>query len=99
MLGDPKLPGGTIGSYVVKGAKYRLFIVRAETSQGAALLLLNMKNAMPDAAYVAHMGGYSGTYNGAPLYAFAKLQFLAGVVGLPNSEADTVARQLASRLR
>jgi hypothetical protein len=44
------------------------------------------------------MGGYFGTDAGKPVYVFAKLKYLAGVVGLPEDLADPVARQLAARL-
>lgn len=99
VLGEPKLPGGTVAEYESKGKKYQLFLIRTESNQEAALLLLTAKALLGEAEYIAHMGGYSGTYKNAPLYTFAKLQFLAGVSGLPKEEADTVARQFASKIK
>lgn len=99
VLDEPKLPGGTVGQYQSKSRKYQLFVIRTEGNQDAALLLLTAKGLIENAEYIAHMGGYAGTYKGAPLYTFAKLQFLAGVVGLPKEEADTIARQFAAKIQ
>lgn len=98
LLDEPKLPGGTLGDYESKGRKYQLFVIRADSNQAAALLLLDLKNTMNDARFIAHMGGYAGNHNGTPVYAFAKLQFLAGVAGLDDKDADNIARQLAGKL-
>jgi hypothetical protein len=94
------LPGGSLGEYDAKGKKYEMFIIDTDSTQNAAFLMLDMKAAMekePD--YMAHIGGYFGTYRGKPLYCFAKLHYLAGVYGLPRDEADSLAIQLAARLR
>ncbi len=99
VLGEAKLPGGTFAEYESKGKKYQLFVIRTDGNQDAALLLLTAKSLIENPEYIAHMGGYAGTYKGAPFYTFAKLQFLAGVAGLPKDEADTVARQFAAKIK
>lgn len=99
LLGEGRLPGGTVADYEVDGKKYQLFVLRAESIQDAALYLLTVKNAMPDAKYVPHMGGYAGTHDSQHLFAFAKLQYLAGVIGLGDEEADPIARRLAVKLQ
>jgi hypothetical protein len=93
------LPGGALGEYQAKGKKYELFIIRTDSNQKAAFLLLDLKNALQNPEYIAYMGGYFGTDSGTPVYTFAKLQYLAGVVGLPRDQADLIARQLAARLQ
>jgi hypothetical protein len=75
-----------------------LFIIETASAQDAAILLLDLKVSLTDPAYIAYMGGYFGTDAGKPVYVFAKLKYLAGVVGLPKNLADPVARQLAARL-
>jgi hypothetical protein len=98
LLGKTALPGGTIGDYEEDGRKYQLFIIETASAQDAAILLLDLKVSLTDPAYIAYMGGYFGTDAGKPVYVFAKLKYLAGVVGLPEDLADPVARQLAARL-
>jgi hypothetical protein len=99
LLGKQVLPGGTLGEYSDRGKKYQLFIMETTSSQNAAILLLDFKTTLTDPAYIAYMGGYFGTDAGNPVYVFAKLQYLAGVVGLPEDLADPIARQLAARLQ
>jgi len=99
LLDQPKMPGGTVGEYNVRGKKYQLFIIDAENGQKAAFLLVDMKSALKDPEYLSHMGGYFGSDGMKPVFVFAKLQYLAGVVGLPKDEADPIARVLAARLR
>jgi hypothetical protein len=98
LLGKTAMPGGTIGDYEEDGRKYQLFIIETASAQGAAILLLDLKVSLTDPAYIAYMGGYFGMDAGKAVYVFAKLKYLAGVVGLPEDLADPVARQLAARL-
>jgi hypothetical protein len=98
LFGKQVLPGGTLGEYENHGKKYQIFIMETTSSQNAAILLLDFKTTLMDAAYIAYMGGYFGTDAGKPVYVFAKLQYLAGVAGLPQDLADPIARQLAARL-
>jgi len=93
------LPGGSIANYSVKGKTYQMFIIDTDSNQNAAFMMLDMKAAMAkDPDYLAHIGGYFGTYNGKPLYCFAKLHYLAGVYGLPRDKADPLAIELAAQL-
>ena len=98
VLGKAILPGGSVGDYQAGAKKYQLFIIETETPQDAAILLLDTKGLLKDAAYIAYMGGYFGTDAGTPIYVFSKGKYLAGVVGLPKDTADPIARQLAARL-
>ena len=98
LLGKTAMPGGTIGDYEEGGKKYQLFIIETASAQDAAILLLDLKVSLTQPAYIAYMGGYFGTDAGKPVYVFAKSNYLAGVVGLPEDLADPIARQLAARL-
>ncbi|HVW87318.1 MAG TPA: hypothetical protein VHB50_21675 [Bryobacteraceae bacterium] len=98
ILDEPKLPGGTLGEYESAGKKYHLFIIDAGDKQKAAFLLLDLKSTLQNPEYISYMGGYFGTRQTKPAFVFAKLQYLAGVIGLPKDDADPIARVLAARL-
>lgn len=99
LLDKEKMPGGTIGNYEVKGKKYQLFVIDVDNNQKAAFLLLDMKGTLKEPEYIDYMGGYFGSDETRKIYVFAKLHYLAGVVGLSKAEADPIARTLASRLQ
>jgi hypothetical protein len=99
LLDMKALPGGTVADYDVKGQKYQMFIIDTDTNQKAAFMMLDMKAEMKeDPDYLAHMGGYFGMYGDKPLYCFAKLHYVAGIVGLPRDKADPLAIELAAQL-
>ena len=83
----------------MNGTKFQEFIIDTDSAQTAAFMMLDMKAEMKDPQYLASMGGYAGTYEDKPLYCFAKLHYLAGVVGLPQAKADPLARTLAAQLK
>ncbi|MDP9171948.1 MAG: hypothetical protein M3N54_15125 [Acidobacteriota bacterium] len=99
LLGNPKLPGGTVGEYDTEGRKYQLFIIETASNQDAAMMLMDAKSGMRDTQLIPWMGGYFGTDGKGPVYVFPKLRYLAGVVGLSKDEADPIARTLATRLK
>ena len=99
VAGIPKLPGGTVGEYAIGGKTYQIFIVDAETNQQAAFLLLDAKGVLQNPEYLSSFGGYFGQESGRPVFVFAKERYLTGIVGLPQAEADPIARTLASRLK
>jgi hypothetical protein len=99
VAGIPKLPGGTVGDYANGSRTYQIFIVDAETNQQAAFLLLDAKGVLQNSEYLSSFGGYFGQESGRPVFVFAKERYLTGIVGLPQAEADPIARILASRLK
>jgi hypothetical protein len=99
VAGIPKLPGGTVGDYAAGGKTYQIFIVDVETNQQAAFLLLDAKGVLQNPEYLSSFGGYFGQESGRPVFVFAKERYLTGIVGLPQAEADPIARTLATRLR
>jgi hypothetical protein len=98
VLGKEFLPGGNVGEYRRAGKRFQQFLVRSPSAEAAALLLFDFKGHLRDAKYLPHMGGYFGMDGAAPIYIFQKGVFLAGFAGLPEKEADLLARQFAARL-
>lgn len=99
VLNMKKLPGGSLAEYNVKGTKYQMFVVDADSGQNAMFMMLDMKAEMQkDPETLASFGGYFGMYQDKPLFCFAKLHYLAGIWGLPKAKADPLARNLAAQL-
>ncbi len=98
LLGKDFMPGGNLADYKTADGVYQLFLVEAPDARAAAFMLLDWKNAIPEAKYLAHMGGYYATDQGKPVYIFAKGPYLAGLVGLAEEKADPEARRFAARL-
>ena len=98
LLGKDFMPGGNLADYKTAAGEYQMFLLKMADSQKAAFLLLDWKSAMPEAKYLAHMGGYYGTDQGQPIYVFAKGPYLAGLVGLSEEKADPEARRFAAKL-
>ncbi|MBZ5594649.1 MAG: hypothetical protein LAP39_20590 [Acidobacteriia bacterium] len=98
VLGKDFLPGGNVAEYRRKGKTYQQFLVHAKSAEAAALLLFDFKSHLRDAKFLPHMGGYFGTDAATPVYILQKGAFLAGFAGLPEKDADLLARQFAARL-
>ncbi len=98
MLGRDFLPGGNLAQYKRGNKTYRQFLIRAADANRAAILLLDLKNTLRDSKFIPHMGGVYGLDGDTPVYCFAKGVFLAGFIGLPEKEADPLAREFAARL-
>jgi hypothetical protein len=98
LLGRDFLPGGNLAEYKRGNRAYRQFLIRAENSDRAAFLMLDFKNTLKDAKYLPHMGGFFGLDGETPVYCFQKGPYFAGFVGLPEKEADPLAREFAARL-
>lgn len=98
VLGKEYLPGGNVAEYRRKGKSYQQFLVHSSSAESAALLLFDFKGHLSGAKYLAHMGGYFGMDGATPVYIFQKGVFLAGLIGLPEKDAEPLARQFAARL-
>jgi hypothetical protein len=92
------LPGGSWAEYDVKGKKYQEFIIDSDSAQTAAFMLPDIKAQLTNPKYIPWMGGYFGLLGDKQVFCFAKLHYLAGVVGLPEDKADPLARTLAAQL-
>lgn len=98
LLGKDFLPGGNLAQYKHGSKTYQQFLVHGKSPDDAAVLMFDFKQTLRDAKFIAHMGGYFGFDGDRPVYLFVKKSVLAGIVGLPEKEADVVARQFAARL-
>ncbi len=99
LLGKDFLPGGNLAAYERDGKNYQQFLITTKTADSAALLGLKIKTALTDAKFVPSFGGYFGRDGETPWFIFPKGKYVAGVVGLPEAEADIVARDFAARIR
>ncbi|MBI4892545.1 MAG: hypothetical protein HY821_18110 [Acidobacteria bacterium] len=98
ILGHPFLPGGNLATYQRGKQQYSLILIRTASPTDAAILLLDFKKNLANPKLIAHFGGYFGKDGAQPTFVFTKAHWLAGVVGLPEAEADAVARPFAARL-
>jgi hypothetical protein len=98
LYGHDFLAGGNIATYRKGRQQYELFLVRTASPTGAAILLLDYKKALKDPKLIAHFGGYFGHDGARQAFVFTKTHWLCGVIGLPEAEADAVARTFAARL-
>jgi hypothetical protein len=98
LLGKDFLPGGNLAEYKLKRKTYQQFLIRAQTPDKAAFLLLDFKNVLADAKFVPHMGAFYGRDGDKPVYVLQKAVWLAGYVGLTDKEAEPLAREFAARL-
>jgi hypothetical protein len=96
---DPALaPGGTLGEYKNAQGSYQLGLIHMASNDKAAFFLLDVKKLLTNPHYLPNMGGYFGTRDGAPLYVFAKGPYVASLKGLPEEQADPLARTFAARI-
>jgi hypothetical protein len=98
LLGKDYLPGGNLAEYERDGKIYQLFLAVLPDRQAAQFLAMDVKDQLDGAKLVPHFGGYFGMDGDTPWFVFAKNDRVAGVVGLPEDEADAVARDFASRI-
>jgi hypothetical protein len=98
LWGKAFMPGGTVAEYQKGSAKHEMFVAKLPTSTDAAFLLLDWKKVMPDAKLVPSFGGYFGSDDGTPVFVFSKGEWLAGIRGLQQKDADMQARLLAAQL-
>jgi len=98
LLGKSFMPGGTLGHYQQGKTEYDMFVAKMPTAQDAAFLLLDWQKALTNSKLVPSFGGYFGDDGGKPVFVFSKGFYIAGVVGLPEKEADLPARALATLL-
>jgi hypothetical protein len=98
IAGKPFMPGGTVAKYRKGKTEYEMFVARAASPTHAAIALSDWRKVLTDPKLVASFGGYMGQDNGVPTFVFSKGQWIAGVRGLSDKQADLAARTLAARL-
>ena len=95
ILGKSFMPGGTMAHYKRGTVEFDEFV--AKTSE-AALLLPDWNKALAGSKLVPSFGGYFGKDGDRPVFVFAKGNWIVGIVGLNEQDADTQARVLATRV-
>lgn len=98
ILGKHFMPGGTMAHYKKGKTEYDMFVAEFPTATDAAIAMANWDGALQGAQLIPTFGGYFGTDGGQAVFVFPKDKWVAGIVGLPQKEADTQARILAARL-
>jgi hypothetical protein len=98
LMGKPFMPGGTLATYRKGKTEYTMFVAELPSAADAAILLSDWRKALADAKLVPSFGGYFGQDGSEPLFVFSKGQWVAGVRGLPQAQADLQARTLAGQL-
>ncbi len=98
LLGKDYLPGGNLATYEADGKTYQLFLAVLPNAEESSFALLDAQESLRDAEFVASFGGYYGLDGDTPWFVFGKGKHFAGVVGLPQEEADLVARDFAARI-
>jgi hypothetical protein len=93
------MPGGTVGHYKKAKSEYEMFIAKLASPTAAAIALSDWRKTMTSPKLVASFGGYFGDDGGKPAFVFTKGAWVAGVRGLPQSEADLQARVLAGQIQ
>lgn len=98
LMGKSFMPGGTLARYKKGKTEYEMFLAEYPTADDAAIASLDWKKALDDSRLVPSFGGCFGKDAGRPVFVFPKNQWIAGVAGLPEKEADAVARVLAGQI-
>ncbi len=98
LFGKDFLPGGNLADYEHDGKKHQLFLISCASPDKATFLMMDFKDTLRDAKFLGTYGGYFGFDGDTPILMFPRNNYLAGVAGLPQEEADMVARDFAARL-
>ena len=98
LMGKSFMPGGTVARYKKGKLEYEMFVAKFPSPDAAAITLPDWRKALTDSKLVPSFGGYFGQDNGRPVFVFSKGNWIAGIAGLPEKDADTEARGLASKL-
>lgn len=92
------MPGGTLAVYKRGKTEYQAFVAKLPSASDAALLLLDWRKELTEPKLVPSFGGYFGKDSDRPTFVFSKGDWVAGIVGLTEKEADLQARALAGQL-
>lgn len=95
LLGKSFMPGGTLGHYKNGRQEYQMFVRKLGSPLDAAVLLADWQKDLKDSKLVPAFGAYIGDNGGQPVFVFAKGDWIAGIVGLNEKQADQPARALA----
>lgn len=92
------LPAATLANYSKGGKSFEQFLFRTQSTAMAGVYLAYVKDAMANPKFVAGFGGYFGEIDGKPVFAFVKNEYVTGLVGLSQADADAEGRIIAGRI-
>ncbi len=98
LYGKEFLAGGNIARYRRGAKQFELFLIKCRNEAEPASMMFAYKKTLTDPKFIAHFGGYAGQDSGVDVFLFSKGAWMAGIRGLPQAEADQLARDFASRL-
>lgn len=98
LAGKDFMPGGNFAEYEADGKPYRMFFTLRGNGDQALFLFMDYKEALQDAKFIPHLGGYFGMDAGVPTLVFQKGKYVIGVAGLEQDAADQAARLMAAYL-
>jgi hypothetical protein len=99
LFGNAVLPAGNVAHYKSGRQEFDLFHIRTKSGLDAAILLSDYKAKLTEVKVVPGFGGFFGRDETTPVFVFVKNSYLLGVRGLPQSDADRVAREFANLVR
>ena len=98
LMGKTFLGGGNLGHYKRGKTEFDLFLAKSTGAEAAALVLFDYKKALANAKFLPYFGGYFGKDGDREVFVFSKGPWIAGISGLPEKDADALAREFASRI-
>jgi hypothetical protein len=98
LFDNENLPAATVADYRKGNKEYQQFLFKAQNTAMAGVYLGYCKDAMTTSKFIAGFGGYYGEINGKPVFAFVKNEYVTGLVGLSQEEADAEGRLIAARI-
>ncbi|WP_321472760.1 hypothetical protein [uncultured Paludibaculum sp.] len=99
LLGHEFLPGGNIAHYKKGARAFDLILIRTSSPQAAGILLFEYKQHLENPKVIPSFGGFAGKDGAREAFLFAKGNYVAGVLGLPEADADAIAREFAARIQ
>jgi hypothetical protein len=98
LLGKAFMPGGALARYQKGKDAYEIFLGKLPTPTDSAIVLAHWDQVLKNPKVIPSLDAYYGVDANRPIFVFAKGQWVAGIAGLPEKEADQQARILAGRL-
>jgi hypothetical protein len=97
LFGAPGVPPGTVANYEKGNQHWKIGVADAGDAAKAAVALSTWKDALPQAKFVPGFGGYFANSPSGPVFVFTKNNWILAIQGLPQAEADALARTVAVR--
>lgn len=96
--GKEFMPGGNFAEYERDGKQYQVFFTLRRNADQAMFLSMDYRDALAEAKFIPHFGGFYGMDGDTPTLIFQKNRYLVVVTGLELEEADQAGRLIAGYL-